>query len=338
MESTNLPHFELVKNIKIRLGDKPYCEEHDDIVKPYCEIVIMGVQTFQNRIANKFSFSVLYTIDNSLEIVVEYILMAVAYVGNLIKIGDGGVCPFQLDLCFAVGATKLVDGDGDDDHDYDDDDDDDDEKGAADAVVDPIGDIDLESQLNASNLAFCAMKQGDGDNGTVPRRNFFRHGFQSTNGLSPRGNEPEHAFFHRKRTILAVDLRDKESEGERAFMFQPPDDDTLNIPKNEVPEWYMASTAKTILPGIGAKMDCDGSLLTVSIHALEKDKVKVYLWWNGMVIRFMPEDIRTVLPKIFNMEFDENQDFITLDGRDGDIEKMNEVLEDVDFNIFRDDQ
>eukprot|EP01083_Nonionella_stella_P254455 874339_1 len=84
------------------------------------------------------------------------------------------------------------------------------------------------------------------------------------------------------------------------------------VPNDEVPESYIDASLCSVLPvdpgepdegDIGAKNGCNGYTLTLSFHAKEEKEIKCYLFWSGQMIRFMPEDMKTLLPSIFNMEF-----------------------------------
>lgn len=87
---------------------------------------------------------------------------------------------------------------------------------------------------------------------------------------------------------------------------------------------------------IGSSFDCGGGLLTLSIHAVEADKVKAYLYWNGKVMRFMPQDIKDVFPVIFNMEHKGNRKFIKDDSA-GYVEQLETLMVDSEFERFRSD-
>merc|ERR1719273_1520234 len=61
-------------------------------------------------------------------------------------------------------------------------------------------------------------------------------------------------------------------------------------------------SAETLIPihgGFGAA----GSVMTLSFHAKQERVVKMYLFCNRQCIRFMPEDIKTVLRTLFNMDY-----------------------------------
>ena len=61
---------------------------------------------------------------------------------------------------------------------------------------------------------------------------------------------------------------------------------------------------------VSASFSCFGSLLTFSFVAKSPTVVKCYLYWNGQGMRFFPEDIRTVLPKIFDLDSHGNREFL----------------------------
>merc|ERR1719295_851064 len=137
------------------------------------------------------------------------------------------------------------------------------------------------------------------------------------------------------------------------------------IPRNAVPEWFVASSRQCLLPGldyhevikdnaakaqkaqnvaddngngdgdddkedenappsrddkakkdpskyqdIGAHNSCKSSVLTLSFHVKQADVIKLYLYHNGQSMRFMPEDIRDILPTLFNMEYLGNDDWL----------------------------
>eukprot|EP01084_Bolivina_argentea_P313600 543082_1 len=54
---------------------------------------------------------------------------------------------------------------------------------------------------------------------------------------------------------------------------------------------------------IGSHDDCKAQLLTFSFITKDTNAIKCYLYWNGRICRFMPSDIKDVLPRLFNMEW-----------------------------------
>ena len=155
--------------------------------------------------------------------------------------------------------------------------------------------------------------------------------FTETNqGQNMKDDEP---YLRRKRLIAMVDRRkyakkaDESGDDEAmedlkdtVFMYDPPEN-ARHIPENAVPEWYLGASKMCLLPDmeygtesdngtIGALNSCQGSILTLSFHVKREDAVKLYLFWNGGGIRFMPEDIKVVLPMLFNMKYGDNEQWI----------------------------
>ena len=87
---------------------------------------------------------------------------------------------------------------------------------------------------------------------------------------------------------------------------------------------------------IGSSNHCNGSLLTLSFIVQSRDVIKMYLYYNGGMIRFFPDDIKTVLPKIFNMDYGRNKQYIEKNQElDRRIQEMNGKVVDVEFAKFQ---
>ena len=272
---------------------------------------------------------------------------AVQFVSRSTKIAVSGsadstsTCPFQVDLCIAMGPPIEVEAKDDSDDDGDDGDGDDTDGDDTEEVkaeyVDYVGDI--AAKLSANDLEFkkmqCGVNSTAQNDGIVERRKLFTF-------------HTETESLHRQRLIAFVDRRRK-GDTEDVFVYNPPAD-SRDIPKDAVPEWYIASSMTTMLPdmsygdgapgheskdqNIGAAFDCGGSLLTLSIHAKQQDLIKAYLYWNGKMMRFMPEDIKTVFPLIFNMDYKGNREFMKMEVLDGYVDDLKAALIDRDFASF----
>ena len=87
---------------------------------------------------------------------------------------------------------------------------------------------------------------------------------------------------------------------------------------------------------IGAKStNTKGSLLTLSFHVKEERVIKLYLFCNGQSIRFMPDDVRDILPTLFNMDYGGNAKWIKLKDVQGYIDQMKDCLVDDQFTAFQ---
>merc|ERR1712154_501383 len=152
-------------------------------------------------------------------------------------------------------------------------------------------------------------------------------------------------------------------------MYEPPEK-ARDIPNNALPEWYIGASTITLLPdlkftgggaldkaaaadseekkaenkdpkkeaervakyeNIGANSACGGSVMTLSFHVKQENVIKLYLYMNGQCIRFMPEDVKAVLPVLFNMEFGDNKQWIKTKEADSLIKQMNRGLKDEQF-------
>lgn len=145
-----------------------------------------------------------------------------------------------------------------DEFDSDDDDEDDDEyKDDEDQFVDYVGDI--ESKLKANGLKCTKMTVGKvvlkGANveDTVVRQNWLS-----------RLNEDNALKLHRQRIVAFVDRRDRGKLTENGFIYKPPNN-ARDIPKDPVPEWFIASSMDTILPDMSYG-DADSVCFVVRSH------------------------------------------------------------------------
>merc|ERR1712228_788404 len=173
-------------------------------------------------------------------------------------------------------------------------------------------------------------------------------------------DEPQN-YPHKSRMIGLIDRRGENVQYPIPIYMYVPPKNCRNIPNDAVDEWYLSSSRTCLLPNmeygkgknaetvklgnglkeedanIGTAFHCNFGLLTLSFIAKEEEAIRCYLYFNGQMTRFMPEDIKVVFPKIFNMERAENQQFIKKEKLIGEkINEMNKVLKDKYFDAFRD--
>lgn len=118
------------------------------------------------------------------------------------------------------------------------------------------------------------------------------------------------------------------------------------MPDNgHVIEWYFNATKSCLIPGkeyncgkgeklttLNGSSKTDGQLLTFSFHVESLDEIKCYLYYNGCISRFYPQDIIEIFPNLFDMEYDNNQSFINSDKIKEIAKKI--VLSDLHFETF----
>ena len=86
---------------------------------------------------------------------------------------------------------------------------------------------------------------------------------------------------------------------------------------------------------IGVHFSCHSALFTLSFRVKTPDRTKLYLCYNGQAMRFMPEDIKIVLPTLFNMKYGDNAKWIKSKEVNGYIDRMRPCLKDVEFEAFQ---
>ena len=77
------------------------------------------------------------------------------------------------------------------------------------------------------------------------------------------------------------------------------------------------------------------SALTLAFHVRSRDEIKCFLCFNGEIIRFLAQDIKEVLPRLFNMEFLGNERFAQGEQIDTFVKQIDERLIDAPFETFK---
>eukprot|EP01083_Nonionella_stella_P165145 548708_1 len=292
----------------------------------YKELATEAVVAFR-RVCPSLSLQSMFRIDDELDCIVRYIVDAINWVWSLVttpRQTDESICPFQMDLCIAVGTPVSVEvsetvgspRDRDEDEKGNDADDDDPKRWYN--AVD-----DIKKNLDASNLKYYYK--------TKPQNTFadIYHGFASKHTLKG-------SYLHRKRLITMIDRR--KCVPDDIWMYEAPDG--RYIPKDAVGEWYIDSSFNWLGPStetegsFGAKSHCKAKTLTLSFHAKAQNVIKCYLFWNGEMMRFMADDIKTVLPCLFNPQRQTNRNEEEEKALDALIKDLEGKLVDEEFDEF----
>jgi len=320
----NSKHFKQLSNFS-KSKDSPF------------ELATAALKSFFARINPELMFKPSSLIVGDLENTCELLFSAMEFVANCAsgKFSTSATCPFQFDACFAFqGSQDTSNTVGDvDNEDDDDDDDDDEEKGDGDKKgKDWFGDI--QAKLKAEKLSNSMSKL------TVEHRGFIDpfKGFVSDNKMQ----KDNKGYPHRRRFCALIDGRKGEAEDILHFYEPPKNCDTF--PNGEyVQLWYFDSSKTCILPDLGynagkekakagvtAGTACGGTTMTFSFHVEAEDNIRCYMYANGGMMRFMPEDIINVLPKFFagNEEWPKSKAATEL------VEKMKPLLVDARFQAF----
>merc|ERR1712130_218701 len=356
-------HFKKLKNSGIKFpklfDDKQGSTAHD--------LLKAAIDAFGARICGKLIFSQRAVINDSMEVIVNYIATAISWIEAMIEENyknapnKPSLCPFQFDLCLASGKTHLIEQEADVGYPFDDDPDDEKEDGSNKDTkyIDCIGDI--TKKLKKNNLPHHRIKYKPGKAPQIQRKVYHQPLKELKVQMSKMDDkelDPEN-YPHKSRVIGFVDRRNGTDEDD-VYMYVPPKN-CRNIPEDAVDEWYLSSSRTCLLPNmeygdgkkaqavklgsekndseslketnIGTAFHCKGGLLTMSFIAKEEDAIKCYLYWSGQMTRFMPEDIKVVFPIIFNMEREENKIFVNDETKMNKIiGRMNEVLNDKYFD------
>jgi len=360
-------HFKKLKNIPYKKIDDVDTAKKEQIgADGYYEVAKSAVSSFFGRIMPMMLFTPLKKFNSDLRCTVMYMTQSTAFVQNLIQINnEGGICPFQYDMAIACGKPFEISADDDDSDDDDvDDGDDADEKQnelqhGAPKLVD-----DIEAKLKSNNLKFVKRENIPGTGADTDQRCFQLMFNEYSNGLQDINSKE--SFMRHKRLIAMVDRRkDDGTKDEPAkdmvFMYQPPED-SGNIPHDALAEWYIGASRMCILPdipkangddekdekkdenvdspeyyvnGIGVKTATKGMVLTLSFHVKAVDEIKMYLYCHNQILRFYPEDIKVILPVLFNMDYGDNKDFLASKKVEECIESMKRGLIDRKFKAFQ---
>mmetsp|Transcript_65391 Transcript_65391/g.104119 ORF Transcript_65391/g.104119 Transcript_65391/m.104119 type:complete len:552 (+) Transcript_65391:40-1695(+) len=349
------------KKIKIKLTDKTVS---------YPDFVGSCIGSYMHRIAPKLMFNAnKIRIDDSVERIMRYLAYAAFFVANLVETTernqDAGVslCPFHVDFCIAVGKPEET---KDDDEEDDDDDVDDDDAGHTDDVTDYTQDFvgDIAAKLTQNGLSFVQLDEKD----EINERTFgnLLDRFAGGNMIDQSANH----LLRNKRLVSFIDRRKTKGQSDAKdpiFLFKPPRGQyTEDIPtgNDNVPEWYVSASRSSLLPpgpdqkydaeeavgnkqntsndkvnqpgmNIGASFHAAGQVLTFSFHIPAADRVKLYLFWNGQMIRLLPEDITRVLTQIF-VDNQENQKWARDDNddRQGLVKELKRSIVDEQFDAW----
>ena len=153
-----------------------------------------------------------------------------------------------------------------------------------------------------------------------------------------------------------------DTKSDTMYLHQPPAN-CCDAPNDVVPEWGLSASCTSLLPNIGhtSKLNtdknkknnkllqsniditshCKSSLLTLSFQVIQYNEIHCYLYWNGQMIRFLPSDMKQLLPRIFNMNWNHKQNlhFLNNTNQHTNIDNiMNQIkakIQDDKFTAFR---
>jgi len=353
-------HFRNHRKIKVQVPGGNKME--------YKTFVTSCMHSFNSRCCGKLQFggkSIL--INDSLEKIANYISAAAAFVFNMVSSNTGGtqVVPFQFDVAIAVGDTLRSNGDDDDDDEDDDDDDDQKADGQADGQsLDWVQDV--KAKLAKHKLRHARVPEADADDHRRRFGNLFKQ-FIDEHKIAEVDDSKKHYLAH-KRLIALVDRRkskDQDNAKDDIFMYEPPKGGyTRDMPRGAemMTDWFLSASRTSILPplddydpelvvgnkqiqdadgsalikpgmNLGAADHASGAVITLSFWVYRADKIKLYLYWNGGMIRVLPKDIALLLPKIF-VDDNANQTYVKSKALQDLIKDLETKLKDEEFETW----
>ena len=236
---------------------------------------------------------------------------------------------------------------------------------------DCIGNIEAKLKANGLKYTKNTIHQDQQRDNEYVNTKHFKEAFKAF-----KGEFKDESYPHRKRFVTMVDTRNMGSEQEQKisdtmYFYEPPSNCRNIPPKDVVPEWGLSASRTSLLPNIdydpdkaehtpvipdandkdakllkaniGTTSHCKGQLITWSFHVIQRDEIRCYCYWNGQIVRFYPSDMKELLPKIFDMNWNnrENQRFLkSNNGKtniDSILKRMREkrYLHDNKFEAFR---
>eukprot|EP01083_Nonionella_stella_P102604 291972_1 len=310
--------------------NNPYMQSVQNLSSEYYNMIVSAMTVFcSSRFVSQINLYPTFRIRDYLRATV----MAVEAMRDTVRpiMGSGRfthTCPFQMDFIMLFDSKDIVQAvhvdcgmgsnDDDDDDDGDEDDEDDDEKST---VVDKHfwHKYDVETSMKKSGLAHHSTTlEREG-----PAQRFARvllshfETFRMLNfkrqPLTEDGIPMGPSFPHTNRFCAAMN---RGHDGFKDLHYFSPPSKASNIPKNNVPEWYFDAPKQYLLPSndqavpLTSQTKCGGKTMVFSFHVHSKDEMKVYLYYNGGMMRFFGEDVINVLPLFFDDTFGDNKEFM----------------------------
>eukprot|EP01083_Nonionella_stella_P199338 731035_1 len=305
--------------------NNPYMQSVQNLSSEYYNMIVSAMTVFcSSRFVSQINLYPTFRIRDYLRATV----MAVEAMRDTVRpiMGSGRfthTCPFQMDFIMLFDSKDIVQAvhvdcgmgsnDDDDDDDDDEDDEDDDEKST---VVDKHfwHKYDVETSMKKSGLAHHSTSLDREATAQRFARTLYDHfaKFKETadNEKFIKGGS---WFPHGKRVCAAMN-RSEDKGFETLHYFVPPSK-ASNIPRNNVPEWYFDAPTQFMLPSNDEAIQSrwqnnGGKAMVFSFHVHSKDEMKVYLYYNGGMMRFFGEDVINVLPLFFDDTLPGNKEFL----------------------------
>eukprot|EP01083_Nonionella_stella_P000688 1954_1 len=313
-----------------------------------------AVNSYLYRIVPKLQMEQLYHVRDDIQQIAQYIVIGTHLIQHILN--DPNVTPpFMMDMIVAAKATiEVKDGSdlpdlGDDTDTESDDDDEDDHEDRKEELEeeeekghfsDKIGNID--AKLSNEKLVFVTL---DIDPHTLGNTVSLTRQLVTTYRQFKKELEPQNVIHYPSRQRFNVVIDRRNGDNDSWTFFDPPGNCNQMPNKPHVPEWYFSASRQCLIPSgtydagkgnedgvIHALSQTNGQVVTLSFHVEAADQIKCYLIYEGQTARFYAQDILEVFPKIFDMEYRNNAQFIKSD--EAKEIAQNILITDVHFETF----
>eukprot|EP01084_Bolivina_argentea_P217347 369035_1 len=261
----------------------------------------IAVSSYFDHINPRLLFEPSKIIVDSLEVTYKYISSAIEFVNKLAQSREG-TCPFQLDVIIAFNKTKNAPPTYPPSANKDSDDVSNDISGS-----DVFGNV--KDKLKKAGLLYREQI-------VDPEKPRLFHS-QYKKFVQEKTHDKYNPRLH--RMCAFIDRRQFEDE----MIFYLPPDNCNTFPKEKhTPLFYFETLKTCIIPGIKGynneqKTDevktkeemlqqkitssskCDGTMLVLSFHVESVDEIRCYIYLNGNMVRFLPDDLKNYLPEFF---------------------------------------
>lgn len=309
-------HFAELANLTVQCGSERL---------KYSTLAKAALQSYLKRICPVVNQNPVFVFVADLEQTCTLMVAAAMFVRNQITNPFEGLsCPFQFDLCFAMRHAKPSGSAANEEVQ-------DDEKRSE--FKDAFGDI--AGKLKSEQLPYHVAALQDKSAADQPMERHFGKPFKTfirTNEMDAR-----HKSYPHKRRICAI------VDGGNLVFFEPPQN-CRAFPQSHMRLWYFDSSRTCILPNRGyaqgkhkgkaAVTSLSQSAMTLSFHVESADEIRCYLSVGGGVMRFMPQDLIKVMPKFFDMAFEDNAKWAGSPKAQEMVQKMASQLRDAQFDAF----
>jgi len=137
---------------------------------------------------------------------------------------------------------------------------------------------------------------------------------------------------------------EKADSKENLFVFQP-EENSRKIHKKATALNYFHNTRHSIIPGSDPASDeakdpkkltssTTGPQIMLSFHVEAEDNMRCYIFIHGQCTRFLPEDLKLLLPYFFDPNTADNKKFVESKELEQIIQKLEGKLRDDQFQTF----